>query len=454
MSHPTDRLRQRWSRFARASSTAVLLTWLPPTATAQPGPAEPLALPQQPAAVQAVQIPVYTVGDCIAIAHQRQPAIAAARASLTAKVAARDGISQPRLSFALARDIDQRRQQAARGVQAAAAEVTQTEWETTYAVTRTYFTAIYARLQYDAAAEILTKLTLDRADLQRILDSPDAPREYNAAMLDRLDIAINLARARQLEGEQGVKRALAALREAMGMGLDCSSFQLADLTLPEPAVVPDKCEVINLALARRGEMMQALVFAGVTKLEVDAQGRHWFRPIVRTFASASDIHSQPVPAGEANGVYRPGAVGPEMPSNLAGPKRARVEQAEAYSNRADAVVAKTRELIALEAEDAFLRWEEANRKIGFTREATTKARRYIDLLERDIKAGARIKPEEMTTNRVLATQASVAFNEALYQQILALANLERVTGGGFLAGFGAYPNVQSQPQARNGNTNT
>jgi len=422
------------TRLARTASAALICTWFSSPASAQPGPAEPLALP--PTATAPAQIPVYTVADCVNIALQRQPAIIAARASLSARLAARDGLNRMAFAGLLARDIDIRREQACRGVNAAQAEVVQAEYETTYAVIRTYFTAIYARQQYDVAADILTKLELDRADLDRLVKSPDVPRDFNASMVDRLDIAINLARARQVEAEQGVKRALAALREAMSMGLDCSSFQLADLTLPEPNVAVDKCEVINAALSRRGEMMKVLVAADVIRLEVDAQGRHWFRPLVRTFAAASDIHAQPIPPGEHNGTYRPGAIGIEMPTNLAGPKSARVEQAQAYSGRADAVVQKTRELITLEAEDAYARWEEANRKIAATREATAKAKLYVKNLEEANKV-ARIKPEEMTTNRVLAAQASVALNEALFQQILALANLERVTAGGFNAGFTA-----------------
>lgn len=434
MSSYVNRHRLIRTRLARTASAALMVTWFSSPATAQPGSAESLALPQTAAA--AVQIPIYTVADCVNIALQRQPAITAARASLSARIAGRDGLNRIVFGGLLSRDLDIRREQACRGVSAAQAEVVQTEYETTYAVIRTYYTAIYARQQYDVAADILSKLELDRADLDRLVKSADVPRDFNSSMLDRLDIAINLARSRQIEAEQGVKRALAALREAMSMGLECSSFQLAELTLPEPQVAVDKCQIVNAALSRRGEMMKVLVAADVIRLEVDAQGRHCFRPLVRTFASASDIHAMPIPPGEHNGTYRPGAIGIEMPTNLAGPKSARVEQAQAYSGRADAVVQKTRELIALEAEDAFARWEESSRKIAATREATAKAKLYVKNLEEANKV-ARIKPEEMTTNRVLAAQASVALNEALFQQILALANLERVTAGGFSAGFSA-----------------
>jgi outer membrane protein TolC len=410
------------------ASTAFAQT---PAAAATVG---PNTLP--PAAIAAATtIPVYTLADCIRIAKEKQPALAASRASLAAKQAASAGIQRPSIQYLFVPDIQQRRQQSLRGVSAAEAELLQAEIDTAYAVTRTYYTAIYARLQYDVAADVLKKLEFDRADLERAIK--EGVREFSGPMLDRLDIAINLAKAKQLEAEEGMKRALAALREAMGVSQECFSFQLADLSLPEPKVTPERCDIINAALARRGEMIQTLLLADVVRLEIDAQGKWRFRQLVRTFASAADIHSQPVPPGIRNGDYRPGAIGPEMPTNLAGPRSARLEQANAYSARADAVVAKTRELITLEAEDGFCKWEEASKKVSFTRSATAKAHRYIKQLEEDRANGAKIKPEELTTNRILATQAAVAMNDAMFQQVLALANLERITAGGFHAGFTA-----------------
>ncbi|MBX7104009.1 MAG: hypothetical protein K1X57_08000 [Gemmataceae bacterium] len=407
---------------------------------AQANPNQPISAPKTlpPAAVSpAATIPVYTLADCVRIGLEKQPALAASRASLAAKQAARDGIARPSFSYLFVPDIHLRRQQSLKGVSAAEAELMQAGIDTTYAVTRTYYTAIYARLQYDVAADILKKLEFDRADLDRAIKN--GVREFSEPMLDRLDIAINLAKAKQLEADEGMRKALAALREAMGVSQECFSFQLADLSLPEPAAQPERCTIINLALSRRGEMMQTLLLSDVVRLEIDAQGKWCFRQLVRTFASAADIHSAPVPPGIRNGDYRPGAIGPEMPANLAGPRSARIEQANAFSARADAVVAKTRELLTLEAEDGICKWEEASKKVAFTKLATSKATKYIKQLEEDKAAGAKIKPEELTTNRVLATQAAVALNEALFQQVLALANLERITAGGFNAGLVNHP---------------
>jgi outer membrane protein TolC len=421
----------RWSHFVGAAAVAVQLSG----GVSLFGQGNEVAPPKVLASntTQAAAIPIYNVADCIRVAFEKQPALAAARHSVAAKQTASEGLNKFNVNYLFAPDIAQRRQQSCKGVSAAQAELTQAEIDTAYSVTRTYYSAIYARLQHDVAADILTKLELDRADLKRSIDA-GAPG-FNTSMMDRLDIAINLAKAKQLEAEAGMNRALAALREAMGIGLECSSFQLAELVLPDPKVNVDRCEIVNLALARRGELMQVLIAADIFHLEIDAQGRFFFRTLVRTFANGGDIHSQPVPPGERNGNYRPGAIGFEMPVTLAGPRNSRIEQACQYSGRADAVVAKTRELIALEAEDGVAKWQEAVRKSTFTKDATDKAQKFIRQLEEDRAAGANIKPEDMTANRILAAQASASKNEAMYQQVLALANLERITAGGFSAGF-------------------
>lgn len=422
--------RRFWLRIAAAATLALVMPATNPTIAQNQAPA---SLPTPAATPAAATIPVYSLADCIQIAYEKQPALHAARCSLVAKQAARDGLMQPRMLYLFAADINIRRQQSCKGVNASTAELMQAECDTAYAVTRTYFTAIYARLQYDVTTGVVTKLQLDRADLKRVVDAGEP--EFNTSMLDRLDIAIGLAQMKQQEADEGMRRALAALREAMGIGLECSSFQLADLSLLDTGVKPERCDIINLALSRRGEMMQVLMAADAVRLEVDAQGRHLFRPLVGTFAAGGDIHATPVPPGIRNGDYRPGGVPPEMPVNLAGPRSARVNQAQAYSGRANAVVDKTRELVTLEAEDAFCKWTEASRKVSFTRDAAAKAQKYVKQREEDKANGAKIKPDELTADRILAAQASAALNESMFQQVLALANLERVTAGGFSAGY-------------------
>src|SRR5262249_4235269 len=141
-----------------------------------------------------------------------------------------------------------------------------------------------------------------------------------------------------------------------------------------------------------------IVLAGLgvetTSLEVEAQ-RRLFGPTARTFANGSDIHALPLPQGARSPDYRPGAVGLEMPVTLNGPRSRRVEQAEAYAGRAGAVAEKTRNLIALEAEDAYLRYAEKRVLAEQLGKAAPNARAYADAL------GKKFDPEGKTLNPTL-----------------------------------------------------
>jgi outer membrane protein TolC len=222
----------------------------------------------------------------------------------------------------------------------------------------------------------------------------------------------------------------------MGVGPDFC-LRLGEEALPAPEVKICREQIIELALSRRGELVQAGTAAEVVQLEVDAQGRTYF-PTARTFAAVVDIHSRPVPQGSNDRNYRPGAVGPEMPTTLAGPRSARVERASNFSARAAAVVEKTRNLIALEAEDAYLRWAEAAQKIPPARGALTTGRHLAESTREGFNSGS-LRIEEVLTNEALVAQAKSTYNEALFQQILALTALQRITAGGFDPGWASQP---------------
>src|SRR5260370_1215838 len=114
----------RRTRVAWAAPVAfVFLSSLaaPPAATAQPGPANPVAPP--------APMPIYNLADCQRIARERQPALQAARASLAAKQAGAAGLDSPKLAGFLVPDLNLRRQQSHIGVNAAQAELMQTEFE-------------------------------------------------------------------------------------------------------------------------------------------------------------------------------------------------------------------------------------------------------------------------------------------------------------------------------------
>jgi len=205
--------------------------------------------------------------------------------------------------------------------------------------------------------------------------------------------------------------------------------------------VPDRATIVALALDRRGEVAQARVGSDVTALEIDAQkvlngGR------AETFASASDLHAQPIPQGVANEEYRPGAISVEMPPNLVGHRGARVEQAQALHDRAQAVLDKTRNLVTLEAEDTWLRWREDSRKAEEYAKAAAEAEKIAERIRDEFSTrfgrqfeNTRPNFDDLSQARVRATQLRLLANQAEYELLLTLAALERVTAGGFCAGF-------------------
>jgi outer membrane protein TolC len=154
-----------------------------------------------------------------------------------------------------------------------------------------------------------------------------------------------------------------------------------------------------------------------------------------TFAAGTDIHNQVIPQGVNNTDYRPGGVPPEMPTMLVGTRKERVQHAQSLSARAAALLETTRNLVALEAEDAFLRWQEATEQVQQARQAADEGDKLADELSKDLAAALKVKIEDVLTSRVLAAQARSQYQEYVYRQIIALADLERITAGGFCAGL-------------------
>jgi hypothetical protein len=102
----------------------------------------------------------------------------------------------------------------------------------------------------------------------------------------------------------------------------------------------------------------------IAQLEADAQRRSLpFKFISNSFASFSSNNATPVPTPERGGEYRPGAINLEMPPNFGGPKRYRVERADALADRAKLTDYTTTNLTNLEARVAYLNLREIERRI-------------------------------------------------------------------------------------------
>src|SRR4051812_31811334 len=109
---------------------------------AEPAPA---AIAPAPAVSSAAAPLVLDLPGCRKLALEKQPALAAYRAGLTAAQAKAQALEELRLAALVRHDLPLRRQRAAQAVQAAQAQVCQAEWDTLYAVTRLYWTAVYAQ---------------------------------------------------------------------------------------------------------------------------------------------------------------------------------------------------------------------------------------------------------------------------------------------------------------------
>ena len=398
-----------------------------------PTPAFPQPAPAPPA------VTVLDLNQCLHLALDRQPRLAAARASLAAAQDGLQALENLRLAAVVDREIPVRRRQAALGVTAAAAGVDVAEHDAAYAVARSYFTILFAREQEEVARSVVDRLTAIQQTAKRQLDA--GARDVSSADVNRATVYLRLARAKRVEAAGGVIRARAALKEAVGLGDVC--LDVPPGRLPEPAVSPCLGDIVALALARRGDLVRATVFAEVACLEIDAQGTS-IHPKMNTFAIGSDIHAVQVPQGVANTEYRPGAVPPEMPALLAGPRADRVKRAQDLHFRARAVVETARNLITLEAEDAVLRWQQAAQQVAEAREAAATGTTLAEDLTKDFTAGLKVKVDEVVNARVLAAQARSQLNEYLYREILALLDLERITAGGVCANL---VEAAAQPEA-------
>lgn len=378
-----------------------------------------------------------------ALTHQ--PLLTAYRASVEAAQEKARSLEDLGIAGRFRRDLCIRQQQAKLGVLANMAQLRQAEWTVMYNVTRNYLSAIYARDQLKVAEQVLSEdadslpsvpyLRELGKEIYKNSTRPDV-KDWDIAWIEAF---ISIGKGRKQEPEQGIQRALAALREAIG--LDSSHRITIDpaITLPKIDPVVSRDQIVKLAQQRRGELMQAYVASEVTRLEVDAQGKS-SRLVAQTFAAGSDIHATPIPQGHRGLEYVPGAVGIEMPIQLVGKQASRVRQAQLLHERACAARIKAHRLITLEAESAHYKWLTAHNKVKEIGEALkTAQKKYLEVVN-DQFAIADPKGSRPTFNDVLEASTRVTYlrlesNQARYQLLLALASLERVTAGGFTAGF-------------------
>jgi outer membrane protein TolC len=370
-----------------------------------------------------------SLDECIALAMSHQPALAAARADVAIAESGKRGLdSLGLMGHVLAPDLHIRKRQACIGISIAAAGLQQAEWETRYSVTRTYWSVQYANQQRNVIDSVIDKLKSAHEKAIALVKAGDPNIKVTQIDVDTLKLNLDLAKAKRAEADIGMARARAGLREAIGLPL---TEPLAIRAEPLPTTVPalDREALIHQGLANRAESAQAGLVKEVTDLEARAQ--HWsFNPSSKTYGAASDIHAKPIPQGVANGEYRPGAIGPHMPTFLIGRRPERVQRAHDLADRAQAVVDKTHNLVALEIEAAYLKWQEAAEKIRNLQDTPGAANKIASTVQSRFDAG-NVTGEELLRANTLEDYARSQYQEALFNQILALAALERSTAGSY-----------------------
>jgi outer membrane protein TolC len=376
-----------------------------------------------------------TLGECLAIGQGRQPTIAAATASLAA---AERGylalIGLRRVAELFSPDLPVRKLQSQRGLCASAAEVVKVRQENTYDVCRLYFTYIYATQQEQTAAEIVEQLEsfYDIAKEFLKLPVPDPKVKVNEFSLGDIDAVISEVRDLREEASTGRKKAYYALKEAMAVPLDFA-FVPAEKELPLMGGSVDQEMVVNLALARRPELVQAAVLVDVTRLEVCAQAKLDRRIRANTFASGTDLHARFIPAPVRNGEYRPGAISPEMPTEIVGSVTDRVDRMTQHLRVHEAAYQKVNGLVQLEAMNAYLNWEQATRKVKENREAHERAQALVEKAR--TAAQTKMEPELLVRTESLASKAQAKYVKAVHELVLSLISLEKVTAGGVVPAF-------------------
>ncbi|MBA4065934.1 MAG: hypothetical protein C0501_19890 [Isosphaera sp.] len=404
-----------------------------------PGPAR-VADPDQPADAPADGAePEFSLADCLAVAVERQPALRAARASEAATAAGFASLNNiGKVGELLSPDLSIRREQAKRGLIAASAEYQKTYNELVQDVTRLYYSAVYARQQEAVATDVIEYVELQIKIAYDILKNEPDPLKLgglNLGKVQAMEAEVGRVRQELVKARTGRERALAALRERMGVdGRECT-FRPKDAELPlmrqdNPVT---KGLVVDLALCRRPELALAAAGVDAFRLEVYAQGKVTFKRVVPTLASGADIHAKEIPPAMRGSEYRPGVVLPELPPQLVGSKQDRVARMMALAQRAEAVFDNARGLIQLEAENGFLEFDAATASL---RVADARLAKALELQKTNRENAGNVKDKSILVQAELLVSAAQAdYVRAVYEHLLQLAALERITAGGIRPAF-------------------
>jgi outer membrane protein TolC len=396
-----------------------------------PVPMKPAPARIQPAKPQPAARKTLTVGECIAIGLDRQPAMKAALESLHSAELGKKALDNlPLIAGVVRPDLDFRKQAARRGVDVASAAVLKTHDEIIYDIGYLYFTYVYAHQQDTIVTDLVEQLGQIKKLIEDLLKSavPD-PRVTKLTLL-QINDGLGQIQTLQSTARAGKKVALAALKEAMGVD-PSFDFVPREVELPLMKGTTTLDQVVDLALSRRPEL--AMMAGGVDafRLEVESQNKFRYRLIVQTLASGADLHSTAIPNAMRNGEYKPAPIVPEMPPSLLGSRQERVSRACSISLRQDAGYEKLVNLVRLEATKAFLTWQQDAETLVVATMRFNNAREMMNLA----KSTQNLDKEKLIQYMVTAGKAQSDYLTAAHNYVKSLLVLERVTSGGVRPAF-------------------
>ena len=159
--------------------------------------------------------PELSLGECIAIALERQPSLRAVKDSAAATEAGYRALTNFGTAETLfSPDLDIRKQQAKRGLMATSAEYQKLHNEVVQDVTRLYYTAVYAKQQLQLADRIVVRLDLLVAIGEDVLKNTPANQLEGFNLLKLLMMKNGLVEAQKLQvsARVGRQKALAGLQ--------------------------------------------------------------------------------------------------------------------------------------------------------------------------------------------------------------------------------------------------
>ncbi len=382
--------------------------------------------------------PELSLGECIAIALERQPSLKATKESAAATEAGYKALANFGTAETLfSPDLDIRKQQAKRGLMATSAEYQKLHNEVVQDVTRLYYTAVYAKQQLQLAERLVVRIDFQIGVGEETLKKVPAKdlEGFNLLKLQMMKNGLFEAKKLQVTARVGRQKSLAGLREVMAVDARTFPFQVKDKELPmmRQTAALTKDQVVELALERRPELVQAAAGVDAFRLEVYAQAKIPFKRVAPTLASGADLHAKEIPPANRGTEYRPGGIIPEMPTQLVGSKYDRVCRAMAFARRAEAVYDKAHNLIIVEAETAFLDFDHASDRLTLS-DQQFKLSKELQKQADDVAELTKAK-DQLVQSAVVAAKAQSDYIEAVYQYLLALAALERVTAGGIRPSF-------------------